>query len=242
MVDWLERTELLIGEKALQKLAASHVLICGLGGVGSYAAEFIARSGVGKMTIMDGDLFDLTNINRQLTALQSTIGTSKADVLAARIRDINPNIKLAVLNEFLLPERIPEILEIDRPHYVMDCIDSMTPKLALIQYCVRNKIRIVSSMGAGGKMDATRVQVVDISKVHNCVMGAHVRKRLKKENIRTGFKAVFSSEMQLKDSLKMTNGVNFKKSFYGTISYMPALFGLHAAAEVIDYLGFRKEQ
>jgi tRNA A37 threonylcarbamoyladenosine dehydratase len=240
MANWLERTELLVGEEALVKLASSHVLICGLGGVGSYAAEFIARAGVGKMTIMDGDVFDETNINRQLTALQSTVGVSKAEVLAARIRDINPSIELNVLNEFLLTERIPEILEIDRPHYVMDCIDSMTPKLALIQYCFRNKIRIISSMGAGGKMDATRVQVADISKVHNCVMGAHIRKRLKKENIRTGFKAVFSSEMQDKKSLKMTSGVNFKKSFYGTISYMPALFGLHAAAEVIDYLTNRK--
>jgi tRNA A37 threonylcarbamoyladenosine dehydratase len=240
MANWLERTELLVGEEALVKLASSHVLICGLGGVGSYAAEFIARAGVGKMTIMDGDVFDETNINRQLTALQSTVGVSKAEVLAARIRDINPSIELNVLNEFLLTERIPEILEIDRPHYVMDCIDSMTPKLALIQYCFRNKIRIISSMGAGGKMDATRVQLADISKVHNCVMGAHIRKRLKKENIRTGFKAVFSSEMQDKKSLKMTSGVNFKKSFYGTISYMPALFGLHAAAEVIDYLTNRK--
>jgi tRNA threonylcarbamoyladenosine dehydratase len=241
MADWLERTELLVGDEALKKLASSHVLICGLGGVGSYAAEFIARAGIGKMTIIDGDVFDETNINRQLTALQSTVGISKADVLATRIRDINPNINLIVLNEFLLPERIPALLENDRPHYVMDCIDSMTPKLALIQYCFRNKIRIISSMGAGGKMDVTRVQVADISKVHNCVMGAHIRKRLKRENIRTGFKAVFSSEMQHKDSLKMTSGVNFKKSFYGTISYMPALFGLHAAAEVIDYLSFRKK-
>jgi tRNA threonylcarbamoyladenosine dehydratase len=240
MADWLERTELLVGDEALKKLASSHVLICGLGGVGSYAAEFIARAGVGKMTIMDGDVFDETNINRQLTALQSTVGVSKADVLAMRIKDINPSIQLTVLNEFLLPERIADIIESDRPQYVMDCIDSMTPKLALIQYCFRNKIRIISSMGAGGKMDATRVQVADISKVHNCVMGAHIRKRLKKENIRTGFKAVFSSEMQHKDSLKMTSGVNFKKSFYGTISYMPALFGLHAAAEVIDYLINRK--
>lgn len=240
MTDWLERTELLVGDEALKKLASSHVLICGLGGVGSYAAEFIARAGVGKMTIIDGDVFDETNINRQLTALQSTVGVSKAEVLAMRIKDINPSIQLTVLNEVLLPERIPDIIESDRPHYVMDCIDSMTPKLALIQYCFRNRIRIISSMGAGGKMDATRVQVADISKVHNCVMGAHIRKRLKRENIRTGFKAVFSSEMQHKDSLKMTSGVNFKKSFYGTISYMPALFGLHAAAEVIDYLINRK--
>lgn len=240
MADWLERTELLVGDEALKKLASSHVLICGLGGVGSYTAEFIARAGVGKMTIMDGDVFDETNINRQLTALQSTVGISKADVLAMRIKDINPSIQLNVLNEFLLPERIADIIESDRPQYVMDCIDSMTPKLALIQYCFRNKIRIISSMGAGGKMDATRVQVADISKVHNCVMGAHIRKRLKRENIRTGIKAVFSSEMQHKDSLKMTSGVNFKKSFYGTISYMPALFGLHAAAEVIDYLTNRK--
>lgn len=236
MTDWLERTELLVGTEAIEKLKKSHVLICGLGGVGSYAAEFIARSGVGEMTIIDGDVFDLTNINRQLPALRSTIGQSKADVLAARLLDINPELKLHVLNEFVLPERIPELLEDKRPDYVMDCIDSITPKLAILRYCKRNKIKVISSMGAGGKMDPSKMKVSDISGVYNCKMGAYIKKQLKKEKINKGIRAVFSTEIQKKEALKMTNGANFKKSFYGTISYMPALFGLHAAAEVIKYL------
>lgn len=237
MTSWLERTELLIGAETLKKLNQSHVLICGLGGVGSYAAEFIARSGVGEMTIIDGDVFDITNINRQLPALRSTVGKSKADVLAERLLDINPELNLHVFNEFVLPERIPELLENKRPDYVMDCIDSITPKLAIMRYCKRNKIKLISSMGAGGKMDPSQVKVGDISKVHNCKMGAYLKKQLKKESINKGIKAVYSSEIQKKESLKMTNGANFKKSFYGTVSYMPALFGLHAAALVIDYLG-----
>jgi len=236
MTPWLERTELLIGEGTLKKLEKSHVLICGLGGVGSYAAEFIARAGVGEMTIIDGDVFDITNINRQLPALCSTVGKSKADVLAARLLDINPELNLHVLNEFVLPDRIPVLLETKRPDYVMDCIDSITPKLAIMRYCKRNKIKLISSMGAGGKMDPAQVKVGDISKVHNCKMGAYLKKQLKKESINKGIKAVYSSEIQNKASLKMTSGTNFKKSFYGTISYMPALFGLHAAATVIDYL------
>jgi tRNA A37 threonylcarbamoyladenosine dehydratase len=237
MTPWLERTELLIGEGTLKKLENSHVLICGLGGVGSYAAEFIARAGVGEMTIIDGDVFDITNINRQLPALRSTVGKSKAEVLAARLLDINPDLNLHVLNEFVLPERVPFLLETNRPDYVMDCIDSITPKLAIMRYCKRNKIKLISSMGAGGKMDPAQVKVGDISKVHNCKMGAHLKKQLKKEKIDKGIKAVYSSEIQKKESLKMTNGTNFKKSFYGTISYMPVLFGLYAAATVIDYLG-----
>jgi tRNA A37 threonylcarbamoyladenosine dehydratase len=237
MIDWLERTELLIGSEKIEQLKYSHVLICGLGGVGSYAAEFIARAGVGEMTIIDGDVFDVTNINRQLPALRSTVGKSKAEVLAARLLDINPALNLHVLNEFVLPERVPILLETKRPDYVMDCIDSITPKLAIMRYCKRNKIKLISSMGAGGKMDPTQVKVGDISKVHNCKMGAHLKKQLKKEKIDKGIKAVYSSEIQKKESLKMTNGTNFKKSFYGTISYIPALFGLHAAATVINYLG-----
>lgn len=236
MMDWLERTELLIGKDAIENLKKSHVLICGLGGVGSYAAEFIARSGIGTMTIIDGDVFDPTNKNRQLPALESTIGKSKAEVLAARIRDINPDITLHVLNEFVQPERVGEILTEYQPDYVMDCIDSITPKLTWLIACKRNKFKVISSMGAGGKMDPSKVQTRDISKVVNCKMAKHLRKRLKKENINKGIKAVFSSEHQKEDSLKMTDGTNFKKSFYGTISYIPALFGLHAAAYVIQQL------
>lgn len=236
MVDWLERTELLIGTEAIERLKKSHVLICGLGGVGSYAAEFIARAGVGTMTIIDGDAFDPTNKNRQLTALDSTIGRSKAEVLAERILDINPEIKLNVLKEFVQPERVGEILKQYNPNFVMDCIDSITPKLTWLIACKRNKFKVISSMGAGGKLNPSRIEVKDISKVVNCKMATHIRKRLKKEKINKGIKAVFSSELQRKDSLKMTDGSNFKKSFYGTISYIPALFGLHAAAYVIQYI------
>lgn len=235
MVNWLERTELLIGQHNIEKLANAHILICGLGGVGSYAAEFIARSGVGKMTIIDGDVFDATNINRQLCALNSTVGQSKSALMAERILDINPNIQLSVLEEFVEPERVEAILKEYQPDYVIDCIDSISPKIAWMRACKRLKIKIVSAMGAGGKIDPSKVCVKDLSKMTDCKMGKYVKKRLKKEKINKGIKVVFSTEIQKKESLKMTDGTNFKKSFYGTISYIPALFGLYAAAEVIKY-------
>ncbi len=237
MEKWLERTELLLNEKKLLRLKKSHVLIVGLGGVGSFAGEFIARAGVGKMTIIDGDVFDTTNKNRQLTALDSTIGINKAKVLGARIKDINPLIELNILEEFVQPERVWALMEEFKPDYVMDCIDSVTPKLEWIKVCKRKKIKIISHLGAGGKIDPSKVQVAKLEHAHNCKLGAHIKKRLRGENITLkGVKAVFSSEIQDKSSLKMTNGLNFKKSFYGTISYMPALFGLMGAAEVIRYL------
>ncbi len=237
MEKWLERTELLLNEKKLLRLKKAHVLIVGLGGVGSFAGEFIARAGVGKMTIIDGDVFDTTNKNRQLTALDSTIGINKAKVLGARIKDINPLIELNILEEFVQPERVWALMEEFKPDYVMDCIDSVTPKLEWIKVCKRKKIKIISHLGAGGKIDPSKVQVAKLEHAHNCKLGAHIKKRLRGENITLkGVKAVFSSEIQDKSSLKMTNGLNFKKSFYGTISYMPALFGLMGAAEVIRYL------
>lgn len=237
MAHWLERTELIVGEKAIKNLQNAHVLIVGLGGIGSFAGEFIARAGVGKMTIIDGDAFDPTNKNRQLTALDSTIGRNKAVVLAERIRDINPEIELEVIEEFVLPERVWEILKDSKPDYVMDCIDSVTPKLEWLIACIALKVKIISAMGAGGKTDASRVEVTSLVKTHNCKLASHLKKRLKRKNVEfKKVKAVFSSELQQKGSLKMTDGKNFKRSFYGTVSYMPALFGLHAAAEVIDYL------
>jgi tRNA A37 threonylcarbamoyladenosine dehydratase len=237
MVDWLERSELLVGQEKIEKLKKAHVLIVGLGGIGSFAAEFIARSGVGEMTIIDGDVFDPTNKNRQLTALDSTIGKSKATVLAERLKDINPNLKLNVLDEFVLPERVWIILDDYKPDYVMDCIDSVSPKLEWIIACKRLKIRIITHLGAGGKKDPSKVKVSNLENVNNCKLGAHIKKRMKRKEISfRGIKAVFSSEIQDKNSLKMTNGLNYKKSYYGTISYMPALFGLMGAAEVIDYL------
>jgi tRNA A37 threonylcarbamoyladenosine dehydratase len=237
MGNWLERTELLIGQENQEKLKNAHVLIVGLGGIGSFAGEFIARAGVGKMTLIDGDSFDETNKNRQLTALNSTIGKNKAVVLAERIQEINPEIELEIIQEFVVPERVWEILQNSKPDYVMDCIDSVTPKLEWIIACKRLKIKIITHLGAGGKMDPSQVQVVNLHATNNCKLALHLKKRLKKKNIDyTRIKAVFSSEIQLKSSLKMTDGSNFKRSFYGTISYMPALFGLHGAAEVIRYL------
>ena len=237
MVDiWLERTELLIKEAGIEKLKKSNILIVGMGGVGSFAAEFIARSGVGNLTIVDGDIIDITNINRQLPALHSTVGDDKVELMARRILDINPELNLTRINEFLNPERMEEVIQAGNFDYILDCIDSVSPKLALIKAAKRNKIKIISCMGAGGKLDPSKVMVRDISKTRNCFLAKQVRKRLKKENINKGFRCVFSTEIQREDSLKMTDGTNYKRSFYGTISYMPAIFGLYAASEVIRYL------
>ena len=234
-MSWLERTELLVQNEGLEKLKNATILIVGLGGVGSFAAEFIARAGVQKMTIVDGDVFDETNKNRQLPALNSTIGKSKAQVMAERIKDINPTIELTVLEEFISPERAFEIVtpEFD---YVLDCIDSITPKVNLIVAARRKKVKIIRSMGAGGKLDATKVKVKDISKTRNCKMAKTIRKRLKELNVNKGVKAVYSDEIQIPESLKLTDGSNYKKSYYGTISYMPAALGLQAAAYVINQL------
>lgn len=237
MANWLERTELLIGAESIEKLKKSHVLIVGLGGIGSFAGEFIARAGVGKITIIDGDVFDSTNKNRQLTALDSTIGRNKAVVLAERIRDINPDVELNVVEEFVLPERVWELLKEHKPDYVMDCIDSVTPKLEWIIACIRLKIKIISHMGAGGKTDPAAVKVARLKDTNNCKLASHIKKRLKRRGIdHHRVKTVYSSEIQQKESLKMTDGNNFKKSFYGTASYIPGLFGLMGAATVIRYL------
>jgi hesA/moeB/thiF family protein len=239
--EWLQRTELLVKEEGIERLQNANILIVGLGGVGSFAAEFLVRSGIGNLTIVDGDTVDITNINRQLPALNSTIGKNKTDVVAERILDINPKINLKKINEFLEPEQMEEILTQEKFDYVLDCIDSLSPKLALIITCKRKKIKLVSAMGAGGKTDPSKVMVRDISKTNNCFLAKQIRKKLKKEQIHKGFRCVFSTEIQDENSLKMTDGSNYKKSFYGTISYMPAIFGLYAAAEVIRFL-LKKEQ
>ena len=239
--EWLQRTELLVKKEGIERLQSSNILIVGLGGVGSFAAEFLVRSGIGNLTIVDGDTVDITNINRQLPALNSTIGKNKTDVVAERILDINPEINLKKINEFLEPERMEELLTQEKFDYVLDCIDSLSPKLALIITCKRKKIKLVSAMGAGGKTDPSKVIVRDISKTNNCFLAKQIRKKLKKEQIHKGFRCVFSTEIQDENSLKMTDGSNYKKSFYGTISYMPAIFGLYAAAEVIRFL-LKKEQ
>jgi tRNA A37 threonylcarbamoyladenosine dehydratase len=234
--NWLERTELLIKENGFEKLQNANLLVIGLGGVGSFAAEFLARAGVGNMTIVDGDVVDITNINRQLPALHSTIGKSKVELVGERLLDINPKLNLVQIKEFLNPERMGEVIDSQKFNYILDCIDSVTPKITLIKMAKRKRVKIVSCMGAGGKIDPAKVMVRDISKTYNCFLAKNVRKRLKKENINKGIRCVFSNEIQDENSLKMTDGSNYKRSFYGTISYIPALFGLYAASEVIGYL------
>ena len=234
--NWLERSELLLKADGIQKLKNANLLIVGLGGVGSFAAEFLVRSGIGKLTIVDGDIVDLTNINRQLPALHSTVGQSKVEIVAERLLDINPEITLTKINEFLDPERMEEVISSAKFDYILDCIDSVSPKVSLIKAARRKKIKIVSCMGAGGKIDPAKVLVRDIHKTRNCFLAKTVRKRLKKEGITKGFRCVFSTEIQKEESLKLTDGSNFKKSFYGTNSYMPGLFGLYAAETVIRYL------
>lgn len=233
MAKWQERAELLFKPEGLQKLKNSNVLVVGLGGVGSFAAEFIARAGVGRMTIVDGDTVDITNINRQLPALHSTVGLLKVDLVGDRLMDINPELDLTRLNEFLSPERAYELVTRDFD-YVVDCIDSVTPKLNLMISAKRQKVKIISAMGAGGKLQADKVKVADISRTENCYFAGAIKKRLKKEaKIYKGIKVVFSSEIQDPESLRITDGSNFKKSFYGTSSYMPGLFGLYCAETVI---------
>lgn len=236
MANWLERTELLIKKTGVERLQNANILVVGLGGVGGFAAEFIARAGVGKMTIVDGDTVDITNINRQLPALHSTIGKAKTEVISQRLLDINPHLQLTALHQFLNPENMETLLDGQDFDYILDCIDSISPKIELIKAARKRKIKLVSAMGAGGKTDPSMVMVRDISKTNNCFLAKQIRKRLRKENINKGFRCVFSNEIQAEDSLKMTDGSQFKKSFYGTMSFMPAIFGLYAAAEAINHI------
>lgn len=236
----MERTALLVKQSGLEKLNKAHILIVGLGGVGSYAAEAIARSGVGTMTIIDGDTVDPTNRNRQLQALASTHGMNKAHLMGERIKLINPEITLNVIDQFKNPDDMKDFMT-QKFTYVIDAIDSISPKLYLLQTAYYNNQRIISSMGAGGKMDPTRIKVVDISQTKICPMAQYVRKRLRYMNIYKGIKSVFSDEPPAKHSIMKTDGSKFKKSAYGTISYLPAAFGLTCASVVIrDVCGWKE--
>lgn len=232
--DWLVRTNLLIKENALEKLVKSNVLVVGMGGVGSYAAEFICRSGVGKMTIVDGDIVDRSNRNRQLPATFSSEGRDKVEIMRNRLLDINPELQLTALKQFIQPEAVEELLTKEKFDYVVDCIDSLTPKLTLIATAHRLKIPVISSMGAGAKLDPTKIQVADIKKSDICKLAKVVRKRLRYDfKINSGIKVVFSTEEVIDESLQLTDGTNFKKSYYGTISYLPAAFGGVCASVVV---------
>ena len=232
---WLERTELLVGEEKLSRLAKANILVVGLGGVGAYAAEQLCRTGIGRMTIVDGDLIEDSNRNRQLPALVSTVNKPKADVLAQRFLDINPDLKLKVVNTYLRDEKILEILK-DQPYdYVVDAIDTLTPKIFLIYHALQLNLKVVSSMGAGGKIDPSCIKVADISKSYSCKLARLLRKRLSKFGIKKGVQVVFSSEKADEKAMRLEEGQN-KKSTVGTISYMPATFGCFLSSVVIRSL------
>lgn len=232
MNNWLERTELLLGPEKLDMLRRANVLVVGVGGVGAYAAEMIVRSGVGRMTIADADKVSESNINRQLVALHSTVGREKCDILRDRLLDINPDLQLTVVNRFIKDDETDALLDSSNFDYVVDAIDTLSPKLALIKGSLDRGIPIVSSMGAGAKTDPTLMEIRDIAKTHHCPLAHMLRKRLHKIGIRRGFKAVFSPEPVREGAMILCEEQN-KKSNVGTISYIPALFGIGCASVVI---------
>lgn len=236
MEDWKQRTRLLLGEEKMERLQQAHVLVVGLGGVGAYAAEMICRAGVGRMTIVDADTVQPTNINRQLPALHSTMGREKAEVLAARFKDINPDIQLTVLPVFLKDDNIPELLDAARYDFIVDAIDTLAPKCYLIAEALKRHIKIVSSMGAGAKSDITQIRFADIWDTYHCGLSKAVRKRLQKLGIKRKLPVVFSTEQADPKAVLLTEDEQNKKSTCGTVSYMPAVFGCYLAEYVIKKL------
>ena len=247
-MSWLERTEMLVGKDGIARLSSARVAVIGVGGVGGYAAEMIVRAGVGHILILDSDEVSVSNRNRQLLALNSTVGRPKCQVLKERLLDINPDLDIVTVEKYIIAEgAVPDsgfedasgtpsqLLGAYEFDYVVDAIDTLSPKLELIKYCMDRKIPLVSSMGAGAKFDVTRIRITDISKSFQCPLAHMVRKRLGKMGIRKGFKAVFSEEIADRSSIVLEAGRN-KKSQVGTISYLPASFGCACAQAVITGL------
>lgn len=233
--DWQERTRLMIGNAGLLKLKESHVLVTGLGGVGAMAAEMLCRAGVGRLTIVDSDVVSASNRNRQILALKSTEKMKKTKVMADRLLDINPQLQLNTIDVFLKDQSIIDLLA--QPFdYVIDAIDTLSPKVYFIFYTLKNNHKLVSSMGAGGKLDPTMVQITDISESFQCKLAFDLRKRLRRLGVASGFKVVFSPEPVPSRTITRTEDERNKKSNVGTISYMPSVFGCFCSSVVIRTL------
>lgn len=239
---WNTRTELLLGSANIERLEKSHVLVVGLGGVGAYAAEQLCRAGIGRMTIIDADLVNESNLNRQLPALHSTLGHSKAEVMSKRLLDINPDLELTVYNEFIRDARTEEILSSAKFDFVVDAIDSLSPKVYLLFHAYKKGIPVVSSMGAGAKIDPSQVKLADISKTCSCALAKSVRKRLRSLGLNKGIMTVFSTEMADKNAVIEVEDEECKRTTTGTVSYMPAVFGCYLASYVIRQLTTNKEE
>lgn len=233
---WQERTIQLLGEKKFERIQRANVLVAGMGGVGSMAAEMLCRGGIGKMTIVDGDRIQAGNINRQIPATHSSLNREKAVVMGERLKDINPGLDLTVINEFIKEERIPEILQMPFD-YVVDAIDTLSPKIYLIYHTMKQGLKLASSMGSGGKVDPSQIQVSDFGDTYNCRLAYILRKKLRKLGVDGGFKAVFSTEQVSKEMIIPVEGEPNKKSTVGTNSYIPAIFGCTLASIVLRDLG-----
>ena len=234
-MSWTERTTMLIGEEGLARLSGATVAVVGVGGVGSSAAEMLVRAGVGGIVLIDNDTVSESNRNRQLPALVSTLGLPKCEVVGRRLMDINPDLRLQTVCEYLHEDNIAAVLSHFELSYVVDAIDTLSPKIALIQYCLSHGLPLVSSMGSGAKFDATAVRLADISKTRECPLAHQLRKRLHRLGIFTGFKAVYSEEKPRRESVVEEESRN-KKSQVGTISYLPVTFGCVCAQAVITGL------
>ncbi|KKM91660.1 hypothetical protein LCGC14_1226290 [marine sediment metagenome] len=230
-----ERTHILLGDEGIEKVQNSHIFLAGLGGVGSYTAEALARMGIGKMTLVDHDVVSGSNVNRQMVALNSTLGKLKADVMAERIKDINPDCEVTLLTEFLTPETIPIILT-DEFDVVIDAIDSLSSKSALLETAWRNKMAIFASMGAGGKLDPTQITTGDLMDTSICKLAKQLRSQLRKRGVGKGIQTVYSLEMPLPPLPPEPVSRGRARAVNGTVSYMPSIFGLTLAGMVINHL------
>lgn len=252
MADWQERTRLLVGPQGTDRLSHATAAVIGLGGVGAYAAEMLARAGVGRMIVLDSDRVSVSNKNRQLLAADSTLGRLKTEVMRERLLDINPQLQLTCITEYLTEENTAAVLDPALPLpprdgtedsapqppqrlFLVDAIDTLAPKIALIAYCTGRRIPLVSSMGAGAKFDATRVRLTDVSKSRNCPLAYMLRKRLRHIGISRGFQVVFSEELPRREAIVPTENERNKKSQVGTVSYLPAVFGCICAQAALDF-------
>lgn len=234
-----ERSLLVFAETGLQQLQAAHVLIAGVGGVGGFVAEALARAGVGRLTLIDHDAVSLSNKNRQIIALDSTLGLNKAEVMAQRISEINPECKVIISREFIRPEDM-EILLSTPYDFVVDAIDSLNCKAALVITAVQKKIPVASSMGAGRRIDPSKIELADISKTYGCALARNMRQRLKKQRIHKGVITVFSSELPKAPGPMEAIEGSRGRVVNGTASYMPGIFGLMLAGRVIQLLAAPK--
>jgi tRNA threonylcarbamoyladenosine dehydratase len=229
-----ERTQILVGDRGLEKLKNARILLAGLGGVGSYAAEALIRAGIGRLTLIDSDAVAPSNINRQLPATTRTIGQKKVSVMGQRLAAINPECQLTLHDLFLTPDTIPKILQQAEPDWVIDAIDSLNCKVSLIMESQDRSIPVASSMGAGSKLDPALIQTGDLLDSSICPLARTVRQRLRRRNCQRGVLAVWSTEPPLPHRPPEPTSQGRPRAVNGTISYMPAIFGLTLAGAVLQ--------